>query len=137
MSKSKILVVWSNYYKELADQQLKTCLEILNQSDYNYVIETLSSGTYEIPAVIRYYHLHDPFDGYMPLSLLLQGNTDHYEFIWEHIRQSFTQFALEGLSLGNGIITAPSSMIMHDRVMNGERVKEAFLALDYLIKLKN
>ena len=137
MSKNKILVTWSNYYSDLAKQQLDSCIAILKESEYDFTLETVDAGIYEIPAVIQYYHHHSPYDAYLPLGLLLKGGTDHYEFIWEHIRQSFTQFALEGLSLGNGIITAPSSMIMHDRVMNGERVKEAFLALDYLIKLKN
>lgn len=136
MSKSKILVVWSNYYESLAEQQLDSCLQLLKQSPYEYQVETVSAGTYEIPAVMRHYHQHHPFDGYIPLSLLLKGSTDHYEFIWEHIKECFIQFSMNGLLMGNGIISAPSMEILQSRVTQGERVNEAFRAVDYLIQFK-
>lgn len=137
MSKPSILVVWSNYYEDLADKQLKSCIQILDKSDYKYQIEKVEAGTYEIPAVIQHYHHHQPFDGYIPLSLLLKGATDHYDSIWGHVQECFTKFTVEGLSLANsGIITAPSMDILIARVEGGERVQEAFNAVDYLIRLK-
>lgn len=136
MVKSKILVVWSNYYDELAEQQLESCLRLLKPSEYTYQVETVSAGTYELPAVMQYYHQHEPFDGYIPLSLLLKGSTDHYEFIWEHVKECFVRFTLDGLLFGNGIITAFNPELLRERVENEERVREAFRAVDYLIKLK-
>lgn len=137
MARSKILVVWSNYYGELAEQQLESCLRLLKPSEYAYQVETVEAGTYEIPAVMQYHQQHDPFDGYIPLSLLLKGSTDHYEFIWEHVKECFIRFAMDGLLFGNGIISAFSPEILRERVENAERVHEAFRAVDYLIKLKN
>lgn len=135
MSKYKILIVWSNYYQGLADKQLESCLALLNQSDYSYQVETVKAGTYEIPAVIRHYHHHADFNAYLPLSLLLKGGTDHYEFILDHIKASFTALTLQGLIIGNGIISAPNSEVLTERVIQGDRVKEAFNAIDYLIRL--
>ncbi|MDF1678633.1 MAG: 6,7-dimethyl-8-ribityllumazine synthase [Legionellaceae bacterium] len=135
MKGKKILVAWSNYYDDLADKQLQSCLALLEKSDYDYHVETIQAGSYEIPAVINYYHNTNPFDGYIPLGLLLKGSTDHYEFIWEHIKACFIQFSLNGIMLGNGIISAPSMDVLVSRVDNGERVTEAFNAVDYLIKL--
>ena len=137
MTKSKILIVWSNYYNELAEQQLESCLRLLKPSNYDYHLETVAAGTYELPAVMQYYHQHDPFDGYLPLSLLLKGSTDHYEFIWEHVKECFIRFALDGLLFGNGIITAFTPELLRERVEKGERVREAFRALDYLLTLKH
>lgn len=134
---NKILVIWSNYYADLAQKQLDSCLKLLNQSQYNYHIEKVEAGTYEIPAVIHAYQRRDPHDGYLPLSLLLKGSTDHYEFIWEHVKECFIQFTLQGLMIGNGIISAPSMEILTSRVENEERVTEAFRALDYLLQFKN
>lgn len=136
MSKNKILVVWSNYYKDLAEKQLDSCLQLLDKSSYQYSVETVEAGTYEIPAVIRYYQLNSPYAGYLPLSLLLKGSTDHYEFIWSHIKECFIKFTMDGLLLGNGIISAPSMELLISRVENHERVEEAVRALDYLIRLK-
>ena len=137
MTKGKILVVWSNYYNDLAAKQLESCLYHLDKSDYEYSLETVNAGTYEIPVVINHYHHHNPYDGYLALGLLLKGSTDHYEFIWEHVKECFIKFALEGMLLGNGIISAPSMEILTSRVENHERVLEAIHALDYLISFKN
>ncbi|MBA2711203.1 MAG: 6,7-dimethyl-8-ribityllumazine synthase [Tatlockia sp.] len=136
MAKDKILVVWSNYYNSLAKDQLDSCLNVLEKSSYNYDIETVEAGTYEIPSVIQSFHRKNPYAGYLPLSLLLKGSTDHYEFIWEHVKECFIKFALDGLLIGNGIITAPSMAVLTSRVENRERVNEAFRALDYLLRLK-
>lgn len=135
-SKAKILVVWSNYHKGLAEEQLESCLQLLRPSEYDFHVETVMAGTYEIPTVIQYYNLNKPYDGYIPLSLLLKGGTDHYEFIWEHVKDCFIKFALDGLLIGNGIISAPNIDLLTSRVKSGERSKEAFRAVDYLIKFK-
>lgn len=135
MSKPKILIVWSNYYGDLAEKQLASCLNLFKSSEYEYQIETVDAGTYEIPTVIQYFHKHNPFDGYLPLSLLLKGKTDHYEFIWEHVKECFVQFSMNGLMIGNGIISAPNMELLCERVENGERVKEAFQAISYLMQL--
>jgi len=137
MSKAKILVVWSNYYEALAEKQLQSCIQLLDASEYDYDIETITAGTYEIPAVIKHFSLYQPYDGYIPLGLLLKGGTDHYAFIWEHVKSCFIEFAMEGISLGNGVISAPSIEMLTERIENNERVKEAFHAVDYLIKLKS
>lgn len=131
-----ILVVWSNYYDTLAKKQLDSCLECLDKTDYQYAVETVDAGTYEIPAVIRYFHQHNPYDAYLPLGLLLKGSTDHYEFIWEHVKECFIQFAMQGIRIGNGIISAHSMEMMVARVDNHERVQEAVRAIDYLLSLK-
>lgn len=136
MSNPRILLVWSNYYEELANKQLDSCVQLLKQSNYDYAIEKVAAGTYEIPVVMQYYHQNHPFDAYIPLSLLLKGSTDHYEFIWEHIKECFIKFAMDGLLLGNGIIAAPDMSTMISRVENGERIQEAFNAVDYLIQFK-
>lgn len=135
MSQPKILIACSNYYKNLAEKHLANCLKYLECFDYDCRIEIIEAGAYEIPAVIQYYHQRQPFDGYISLGLLLKGQTDHYEFIWQHIKECFIQFTLNGLIIGNGVITASSKDILTARVENGERVEEAVDAVDYLIRL--
>lgn len=136
ISKPKLLVVWSNYYHDLAQQQLATCETLLAGCAYDYAIERVEAGTYEIPAVIHHYQQTKPYDGYLPLGLLLQGSTDHYDFIWQHVKECFIRFALDGVLIGNGIIAAPTMALLTERVRHGERVQEAYLALDYLLGLK-
>lgn len=136
VSKNNILVVWSNYYKDLAEKQLASCCRLLDNSPYDYQVETVEAGTYELPSVIRAYHEKQPFDAYLTLGLLLKGSTHHYEFIFEHVKACFVQFAMNGLLLGDGIIYSPSMDLMVERVNNEERVAEAYRAVDYLLRLK-
>ncbi|MBA2657452.1 MAG: 6,7-dimethyl-8-ribityllumazine synthase [Tatlockia sp.] len=136
MSNNTILVVWSDYYNNLAKKQLDSCVQLLDDSPYSYEIETVAAGTYEIPTVIQYFHRNKPYAGYLPLSLLLKGSTDHYEFIWEHVKECFIKFALDGLLIGNGIIAAPTMETLTARVIEQQRVQEAYHALDYLISFK-
>jgi 6,7-dimethyl-8-ribityllumazine synthase len=132
----KILILWSDYYKEISLRHLEICLKKLSHYPYAYSVEQVEAGTYELPAVIQYFHRHNPYDGYLPLSLLLKGQTDHYEFIWQHIKDCFTQFTLQEVIIGNGIITAPSFELLEERVNHGERAAEAVRALDYLLRLQ-
>lgn len=136
-NQAKILVVSSHYYENLSQIHLQKCEELLKKANYQYQVEHVSAGCYEIPAVMQHYHQHNPFDAYITLGLLLKGSTDHYEFIWEHLKECFIQFTLQGMSIGNAIISAPSMEILTGRVENGERVQEAVAAADYLIKLKS
>lgn len=136
MNRSKILVAWSNYHKDYSRQQLESCVKLLRASDYDFDVEEVKAGTYELPTVMQYFHKHKPYDAYIPLSLLLKGATDHYEFIWEHVKDCFIKFAMDGMLIGNGIISAPTKELMISRIENGERSREAFDAVDYLIKFK-
>lgn len=133
-------MIYSNYYPVLAKQHLEHAVRLLDgskyQAKYEYTLEMLEAGTYEVPSVIQQFHRNYPFDAYLPLSLLLKGSTDHYEFIWEHVKECFIQFAMEGIVLGNGIISAPSMDTLTARVEGGERVEEAVRAIDYLLSLK-
>lgn len=131
-----ILVVCSNYYPKLAEMQLARCVSALDALPYAFEVEMVQAGTYEIPAVIRHFHHTRPFDAYISLGLLLKGHTDHYQFILEHVKACFIQFALDGILFGDGNVYAPTEELLEARVADGERVMEAVRAVDYLLRLK-
>lgn len=132
----KILIAWSNYYHELSEKHLASCVNRLEKSPFAYQVEKIDAGCYEIPAVILHYQRHQPFDAYLPLGLLLQGATDHYQFIWEHLKNCFIQFTLQGILFGNGVISAPNQTVLEARVEAGDRIEEAVNAVQYLLDLR-
>lgn len=105
---SRILIVSSCVHKELSSRQLDKCLSLVGQSDYDVQVEVLEAGAYEIPFVINSWHKKSPFSGYIALGLLLNTNKYHYQYICSHVHYCFTQFALQGIVVGNGIISASS-----------------------------
>ena len=57
----KLLIIWSHYYQALAEKQLASCRSLLSTSGMEAQVETVEAGAYEIPAVMQYYHQHQPF----------------------------------------------------------------------------
>lgn len=138
---SKILVISSQIYKELAERQLSLCLEKVKQSDHNYHVEIISAGSYEIPAVINLYHQNDPFDAYIALGLLINNNLEHFDYVMWNIKTCFTHFALNNIIVGNGIISGKSIEELSEKLENQNPClsgyTSAFNAIDCLLKLKN
>ena len=49
------------------------------------------------------------FDGFVALGCVVQGETDHYDFICQATMQGLMQVALQfGLALGSGLLTVDS-----------------------------
>ncbi|MDF1678632.1 MAG: 6,7-dimethyl-8-ribityllumazine synthase [Legionellaceae bacterium] len=137
----RILVVSSNVHQELSKKQLNKCLALIKKPHYHYEVETVNAGTYEIPFVIQTYHHTKPFDAYIALGLILKSNTYHYEYITQHINHCFTQFALAGIAVGNGIITGDSVEDLSASLDSDNpclcAYPSAFKAVDYLIQLSH
>lgn len=139
---SKLLIISSNIHKDLSALQLEYCTNLIDKSSssYEYQVEVMNAGSYEIPFVIKSYHEAYPFDGYITLGLILNNNTEHYQTLLSHLRYSFTQFSLNNIAIGNGIITGESKnellskLNSEDPCQNG--YYSAFKAVDYLIQLK-
>ncbi|AUH72454.1 6,7-dimethyl-8-ribityllumazine synthase [Legionella sainthelensi] len=137
---AKILIISSCIHKELSALQLSYCIEVVKGSNYEYQIESFPAGTYEIPFVINTFQKKNPFDGYIALGLLLNSNREHYNYIMSHINTCFTQFALNDVIVGNGIISGCDLDDLSNKVNSSNpcvsAYTSAFNAVDYLIQLK-
>lgn len=138
---SNILLISSNVHKQLAAEQLDLCLNLVKNANYDYQVESISAGTYEIPFVINAYHQTRSFDGYIALGLVLQADLNHYNNIMNHIRDCFTQFALNNIIVGNGIISGTTIEELGEKIRSSNPCLAAYLsafsAVDCLIKLRN
>jgi 6,7-dimethyl-8-ribityllumazine synthase len=137
---AKILIISSNIHKELSPIQLSGCETLLKNSPYDYEIEILEAGTYEIPFAINAYHQKKPFDAYIALGLVLNTNPAHYDYIMSHIKNAFSHFALNNILVGNGIVTASSVEELSTKITSQDpclcAYPSAFKAVDVLIKLQ-
>lgn len=136
---SKILIISSSIHQDLTAKQIANCLNIAKQYPHDFQIETMEAGTYEIPFVIQAYHKKNRFDGYIALGLVLTTNPDHYEYIMSHIKTCFSQFALENIAVGNGIISGADIQELATKIDSPDPClsgyPSALKAVDYLIKL--
>ena len=100
----KILIINSNYYREISKNLVSETKKKLLRNDYKISIIDVP-GIYEIPIAIR--KNIAKFDGFIALGCVIKGETPHFDFIC-----SSTFNAIQSLSIsynkpiGNGIITA-------------------------------
>lgn len=137
---SKILIVSSTVHQELSAQQLELCEALVKKTGLEYEVELLAAGTYEIPFVIQSYHQKKHYDAYIALGLILKTDLDHYAHITSHIRYCFTQFALSGIIVGNGIVAATSREELEEKILSPNPCLSAYPsavnAVESLIKLQ-
>ena len=102
--KNKLLIVASDYYKEITQNLIKGCLSKIKSKNKNVVVMKIP-GTFEIPVVIS--KNLKKFDGFIALGCVIKGKTPHFDFLCNSTFSSLLNLSTESKKpIGNGIITA-------------------------------
>ena len=100
-----------------------------------YVLTT--EGALEIPTAIKFASNH--FSGFVALGCVIRGETSHYETVTTESARALSCLGLEGLCVGNGILTVENyeQAITRADPLGQNKGGEAAVAALRLIKLKN
>lgn len=100
----KLLIVISPYYKDIADNLLAGArAEIEAAGGTHETVEV--PGALEIPTAIGIAERMSSFDGYVALGCVIRGETTHYETVCNDSSRAIQLLGLQGLCIGNGILT--------------------------------
>ncbi|CUH75845.1 6,7-dimethyl-8-ribityllumazine synthase [Tropicibacter naphthalenivorans] len=100
----KILIVVAPYYKDIADQLVKGAeAEIEACGGFHETIQV--PGALEVPTAIGIAERMSNFDGYVALGCVIRGETTHYDTVCNDSSRALTLLGLQGLCIGNGILT--------------------------------
>ncbi len=100
----KILILNSNYYKDISENLLLNAKKKLIQSKFSVNVFDVP-GVYEIPIAIRKYI--NKYDGFVALGCVIKGETPHFNFICSSVFTSILDLSVKyNKPIGNGIITA-------------------------------
>ena len=100
----KILILNSNYYKDISKNLLLNAKKKLIQSKFSVNVFDVP-GVYEIPIAIRQ-HIYK-YDGFVALGCVIKGETPHFDFICSSVFTSILDLSVKNNKpIGNGIITA-------------------------------
>ena len=109
---SKIALVVSPYYSEITNSLIagakRALLEMRVQTE---VIEV--DGALEIPGAISI--ARENFNAFVALGCIIRGETSHYEIVSQNSAQGIMQLTLQGICIGNGIITVENFKQAHER----------------------
>ncbi|PTQ71302.1 6,7-dimethyl-8-ribityllumazine synthase [Celeribacter persicus] len=100
----KILIVVAPYYKDIADELVagaKATVEAVNGTWE--LIEV--PGALEVPTAISIADKLSNFDGYVALGCVIRGETTHYDTVCNDSSRALQLMGLQGLCIGNGILT--------------------------------
>jgi len=100
----KLLIVVSPYYKDIADNLVAGAVAEIEGAGGTY--DTVQvPGALEIPTAIGIAERMSNFDGYVALGCVIRGETTHYETVCNDSSRAIQLLGLQGLCIGNGILT--------------------------------
>ncbi|CRK74508.1 6,7-dimethyl-8-ribityllumazine synthase [Nereida ignava] len=100
----KILIVRSPYYKDIADNLVAGAVAELEAAGATHEVIDVP-GALEIPTAIGIAERMSNFDGYVALGCVVRGETTHYETVCNDSSRALQLLGLQGLCIGNGILT--------------------------------
>jgi len=100
--KFKILIVYSNYYKNISYSLLTGAIKTIIKNAKITKIEV--PGVFEIPVMIS--KNIKKFDGFIALGCVIKGQTPHFNFISQAATDAIMKLSIDNKKpVANGIIT--------------------------------
>jgi len=100
----KLLIVVAPFYRDIADNLIAgATAEIEAVGGTHEIIEV--PGSLELPTAIGIAERMSNFDGYVALGCVIRGETTHYETVCNDSSRGLMLLGLQGLCIGNGILT--------------------------------
>ncbi len=100
----KILIVVSPYYRDIADNLINGAKAEIEAAGATWDLVEMP-GALEIPTAIGISDRRSNFDGYVALGCVIRGETTHYETVCNDSSRALQLLGLQGLCIGNGILT--------------------------------
>ncbi|MCJ8158977.1 6,7-dimethyl-8-ribityllumazine synthase [Sphingomonas sp. LaA6.9] len=119
---AKFLIVEARFYEHLNDMLLdgaRTALE-----DAGHAHETVTvPGALEIPAAIALAAESGRYDGYVAIGVVIRGETYHFEVVSNESARGIMALTLDGIAIGNGILTVENEVQALTRANRKEKDK--------------
>jgi 6,7-dimethyl-8-ribityllumazine synthase len=117
-----VLIVEARFYEDLADELVRGAIAAIEAAGSTY--ERLSvPGALEVAGAIVKAHRTARYDGYVALGVVLRGETTHYDIVASESARALMDLTLQGLSIGNGILTCETKAQAWSRARTGEMDK--------------
>lgn len=101
---AKLLIVEARFYDHLNDLLLAGARAAIE--DAGHVHDTITvPGALEIPGAIALAAESGRYDGYVALGVVIRGETYHFEIVAGESARGIMALTMDGLAIGNGILT--------------------------------
>jgi 6,7-dimethyl-8-ribityllumazine synthase len=132
---AKVLIVEARFYDHLNDLLIEGAKAAIE--DAGHVHETITvPGALEIPGAVALAAETGRYDAFVALGVVIRGETYHFEIVAGESARGLMALSMDGIALGNGILTVENEAQALTRARptekdkGGEAAKAALAMLD-------
>lgn len=101
---ARILIAEARFYPELNDMLLAGARAVIEAAGHMHETVTVP-GALELPAAIVFAARDSRYAAYVALGIVIRGETYHFEIVAGESARGLLALTLDGLAIGNGILT--------------------------------
>jgi 6,7-dimethyl-8-ribityllumazine synthase len=134
---AKLLIVEARFYDHLNDLLLEGARAAIEEA--GHVHETITvPGALEIPGAVSLAAESGRYDAFVALGVVIRGETYHFEIVAGESARGLMALSMDGVALGNGILTVENEAQALTRARRTEKDKggEAAKAALAMLALK-
>ena len=134
---ARFLIAEARFYGHLNELLLQGARAALEEAGHGHETITVP-GALEIPAAIAMAAETGRYDGFVALGIIIRGETYHFEVVSNESARGLMALTLDGIPIGNGILTVEDEAQALARVRPDEKNKggEAAKAAIAMFNLK-
>jgi 6,7-dimethyl-8-ribityllumazine synthase len=101
---ARLLIVEARFYEHLNDLLLQGARAAIEAAGHQH--ETIAvPGALEVPGAIALAAETGRYDGFVAIGVVIRGETYHFEIVAGESARGIMALALDGIPVGNGILT--------------------------------
>ncbi|HEU4961863.1 MAG TPA: 6,7-dimethyl-8-ribityllumazine synthase [Sphingomonas sp.] len=133
-----ILIVEARFYEHLNDLLLAGARAAIEAAGHSHETVTVP-GALEIPGAVALASEAGRYDAYVALGVVIRGETYHFEIVAGESARGLMALSIDGLAIGNGILTVEDEAQALTRARPTEKDKggEAAKAALAMLALKH
>ena len=101
---ARVLIVEARFYEHLNDLLLAGSRAAIEEAGHAHETVTVP-GALEVPAAIALAAETGRYDAFVALGVVIRGETYHFEIVANESARAIMALTLDGLAIGNGILT--------------------------------
>jgi 6,7-dimethyl-8-ribityllumazine synthase len=135
---ARILIVEARFYSHLNDLLLAGARAAIEEAGHSHETITVP-GALEIPGAVAMAAESGRYDGFVALGVVIRGETYHFEIVAGESARGLMALSMDGLCVGNGILTVENEAQALTRAKPDEKDKggEAAKAALAMLALKS
>jgi 6,7-dimethyl-8-ribityllumazine synthase len=119
---ARILIVEARFYDHLNDLLIEGARAAIGAAGHEVDVITVP-GALEIPAAIALAAETGRYGAFVALGVVIRGETRHFEIVAGESARAIMDLTLEGLAIGNGILTVENEAQALTRARPDEKDK--------------